>query len=337
MSWWNPFGGAPEPPVPGVPVGFAVNQGPPPPYGAAPTVHYPTAYGAAPPAYGPPAHAPVPHAAPAPPAAPGNVTKKALLIGINYLRTPECRLSGCINDVNCMKYLLMTKYKYEERNILCMTDDQSDPLKQPTRHNIVQGMRWLVMGTKANDTLFFQFSGHGSQVRDHSGDEADGMDETILPCDFKQAGQITDDEIYQLLCRPLPYGVRLTAVMDCCHSGTGFDLPYTHSLNFFGQLSTTTEPMQPNWCCQGACVLISGCMDSQTSADTSALAGGVSTGACSFSLIKAIETSFAQKTTLTYGQLVVSMLNVLRSAPQKYKQTPQLSSTWPCLNDPIII
>ena len=29
------------------------------------------------------------------------------------------------------------------------------------------------------------FAGHGSQVRDMSGDEIDGKSETICPCDFK--------------------------------------------------------------------------------------------------------------------------------------------------------
>ena len=43
------------------------------------------------------------------------------------------------------------------------------------------------------------------------------MNECILPSDFQQAGMITDDEIASLVIHPLPDGVRLTAVMDCCH------------------------------------------------------------------------------------------------------------------------
>jgi hypothetical protein len=37
-------------------------------------------------------------------------------------------------------------------------------------------------------------SGHGGQVKDVSGDEDDGNDECIYPVDFKQAGQIIDDQ-----------------------------------------------------------------------------------------------------------------------------------------------
>src|SRR4051812_6390736 len=63
---------------------------------------------------------------------------------------------------------------------------------------------------------------------DTNGDEADGYDEVILPCDYKSAGYILDDDLYNVLVKRIPYGTRLTAVMDCCHSGTGMDLPYVH-------------------------------------------------------------------------------------------------------------
>lgn len=91
-------------------------------------------------------------------------------------------------------------------------------------------MQWLVAGAKPGDVLFFHFSGHGSQQRDDSGMEADGFNETICPCDYSRAGQIVDDEIWSNLVHPLPSGVRLTALMDCCHSGTGLDLPFTYDM-----------------------------------------------------------------------------------------------------------
>lgn len=37
--------------------------------------------------------------------------------------------------------------------------------------------------------------GHGGSVRDTNGDEADNMDETLVPVDYTKAGQITDDVI----------------------------------------------------------------------------------------------------------------------------------------------
>lgn len=51
--------------------------------------------------------------------------------------------------------------------------------------------------------------------------EEDGYDGTLLPTDFKQAGQIRDTELARVLVHPLPTGVVLHAVFDSCHSGEG--------------------------------------------------------------------------------------------------------------------
>jgi hypothetical protein len=40
-----------------------------------------------------------------------------------------------------------------------------------------------------------------------------------------------DDEIHNLLVKPLPQGARLTAIFDCCHSGSAMDLPYMYSVD----------------------------------------------------------------------------------------------------------
>lgn len=64
----------------------------------------------------------------------------------------------------------------------------------------------------------------GSQVEDTSGDEEDGMDDTILPCDYDKAGVIIDDDLHEYLVACLPVGVTLVSLMDCCHSGSALDL-----------------------------------------------------------------------------------------------------------------
>lgn len=61
---------------------------------------------------------------------------------------------------------------------------------------------------------------------DTSGDEDDGMDETLIPVDFQSSGQIIDDDLFAELVRPLSKGVLMTCLFDCCHSGTVLDLPY---------------------------------------------------------------------------------------------------------------
>jgi hypothetical protein len=100
---------------------------------------------------------------------------------------------------------------------------------KPTRYNLA--MVWLVQGCTAGDSLVFHYSGHGSQQRDYTGEELDGMNETLCPVDFETAGMIDDNEINQTIVRPLPPGVRLHAIIDACHSGTVLDLPWLVKFN----------------------------------------------------------------------------------------------------------
>lgn len=115
--------------------------------------------------------------------------------------------------------------------MVVLTDDQPNPLSRPTRANIIRACHWLVEGARPNDSLFLHFSGHGGQTEDLDGDEEDGLDETIYPVDFKTAGMIVDDELHDILVKPLPAGCRLTAIFDCCHSGSVLDLPYEYSVD----------------------------------------------------------------------------------------------------------
>jgi metacaspase-1 len=55
--------------------------------------------------------------------------------------------------------------------------------------------------------------------------------QTILPVDFQNTGEIIDDELHELIVRPLPAGVRLTAVFDSCHSGSVMDLPWSYKVD----------------------------------------------------------------------------------------------------------
>ena len=154
--------------------------------------------------------------------------KKALLIGINYFGQSG-ELRGCINDVNNIKNLIKSRgFREDSAQMRILTDDHRDGGMHPTRRNIIEGMHWLVSGARPNDSLFFHYSGHGSQKADSDGDEVDGYDETIVPVDAKSAGQIVDDEMNAILVQQLPPGARLTAIFDSCHSATALDLPFVY-------------------------------------------------------------------------------------------------------------
>lgn len=154
--------------------------------------------------------------------------RKALLIGINYFGQ-KGELRGCINDVKNVSTYLNQFFGYKREDMVTLTDDQQNPMSQPTKANILRAMHWLVKDARPNDSLFFHYSGHGGQTRDLDGDEEDGYDEVIYPVDFRQAGHIVDDEMHNMLVRPLQPGVRLTAIFDSCHSGSALDLPYIYS------------------------------------------------------------------------------------------------------------
>jgi len=148
--------------------------------------------------------------------------RRAVLIGINYVGT-EAQLAGCHNDVEMMRRQLLQQ-GFQDSEMWVLLDDGSRT--RPTQSNMKRAMRWLVSGARRGDSLFFHYSGHGTQIPDQDGDEDDGLDEALCPVDYPSYGMLRDDDIFLLLVRPLPEGAHLTCVTDCCHSGSMMDLPY---------------------------------------------------------------------------------------------------------------
>lgn len=65
--------------------------------------------------------------------------RKALLIGINYFGQ-RGQLRGCINDVRNMTAYLVEHFGYKREDMVILTDDQQNPMSQPTKHNILRAM-----------------------------------------------------------------------------------------------------------------------------------------------------------------------------------------------------
>ncbi|CAH2078010.1 unnamed protein product [Thlaspi arvense] len=256
--------------------------------------------------HAPPAPFPYDHAPPGPPP-PVHGQKRAVIVGVSYKNTKD-ELKGCINDANCMKFMLMKRFHFPESCILMLTEEETDPLRWPTKNNITMAMHWLVLGCKAGDSLVFHFSGHGNNQMDNNGDEVDGFDETLLPVDHATSGVIVDDEINATIVRPLPYGVKLHAIVDACHSGTVMDLPYLCRMDRLGKYDWEDHrPPSGMWkgTSGGEVFSFTGCDDDQTSADTPQLSGSAWTGAMTYAFIQAIERGHGT----TYG----SLLNAMRS------------------------
>ncbi|KAH6792760.1 metacaspase 1 [Perilla frutescens var. hirtella] len=244
-------------------------------------------------------------------APPAHGRKKAVIVGISYRNTKN-ELKGCINDAKCMKFMLINRFKFPESSILLLTDEETDPNKIPTKHNIRMAMFWLMQGCQSGDSLVFHYSGHGSQQRNYTGDEIDGFDETLCPLDFEKQGMIVDDEINATIVKPLPTGAKLHAIIDACHSGTVLDLPFLCRMDRSGRYAWEDHrPRTGTWkgTSGGEAISFSGCDDDQTSADTAALSKVTSTGAMTFAFIQAIEKGQG----CTYG----SILNAMRSTIRK--------------------
>lgn len=191
----------------------------------------------------------------------------AVIVGINYEGTSN-QLNGCINDAENILSFLKDEYDFvdDSHHLMYMTDHTLD--LRPSYHNIVEALKWLCTDRVEGDRLFFSFSGHGSRLRDREGDERDGRDEVLIPIDFLHNGgkYVVDDEIRRII-NNLPENSSFFSICDCCHSGTSFDLRYTYKGRQGGRsmiISKDNRYERTN----ANVMVISGCTDQQTSADT---------------------------------------------------------------------
>ena len=140
-------------------------------------------------------------------------THRALLVGVvsggrhGDLKAPP-------NDIGHMKHFLIQHAGFETEQVTVLLEGTS---RTPTKANILAEFQKLVRHSKAQDTCFIQFSGHGGRTSHNL---------HIVPSDFAKAGPIRDEDIMRDLIKAMPAGVHTTMLIDCCFSGTLGDLPY---------------------------------------------------------------------------------------------------------------
>ena len=241
--------------------------------------------------------------------------KKALLIGINYVGTNNA-LNGCINDQHSLRDFLVDNRYFSESEMTLLNDKEATV--KPTKSNILSQFEEMVkFSEKHKDKkevfLFISYSGHGSHIKDCDGDEEDGRDEVLCPSDCRTNGYISDDLIKSQLIDKLYENVKLLILMDCCHSGTIVDLRYNYLENVDNY--TVFGKTKENQC---RVVMISGCKDTQTSAD--AYIKRKFQGAMTASFLSAYDDK------ITYKNLINEMRKYLKRG--NYSQVPQLSSSF---------
>jgi hypothetical protein len=265
------------------------------------------------------------------------MAKRALLIGINRYQIPGADLRGCVNDVKDLNAALVEFHGFKKSDITVLTDAAA------TKKAMQAGINKLVRDSKKGDVAVLHYSGHGSNVPDDNGDEADGRDEILCPTDLNWDDTLRDDWLRKAF-DGLRAGVSFTVIMDCCHSGTntrailppdapvkerylpspwglaavesGRSLPKKVSSELRRSPRATRKTKDivnaslPE-------VLVTGCRDTQTSAD--AFINGRYNGALTFALVEAIRKSRGK---MTYRDLHDRAASVLKA--RKFEQVPQL-------------
>ncbi|KAI0273268.1 peptidase C14, caspase domain-containing protein [Russula aff. rugulosa BPL654] len=258
---------------------------------------------------------------------PGMPVRRALIIGVNYSSHQDLsfRLKHCVKDAYNMANFLRDNLGFTYDDVRVMTDDNQTDL--PTKENILGAMKTLVDGAQPNDSLFFYFSGHATQIKDLDGDEADGLDECICAMDYigddpspnsDTTGIIVDDIMHDLMVKPLPFRCRLTALFECAHSATLLDLPYLYDSN--GVFKPLKHPDALRVLLEKAShadvVSLGACKDNRDAYETP-LGGPLR---CAF-----IDCMNAFDNTLTLNQLIRSVRDYMKS--HRLRQKPQLSSS----------
>jgi len=142
-------------------------------------------------------------------------------VGIDKYTSPKVpKLDGCVQDILDMKSLLIKKFNVPANHFLTLTDEQA------THDAIIAGFRkQLIENAKAHQDalVIFQYSGHGSQVKDRTGNKADGLDSTLVPVNSRDLKgsyfDIVDDEIRELFDELSQHTSNIVFIIDACHSG----------------------------------------------------------------------------------------------------------------------
>lgn len=159
---------------------------------------------------------------------------RAVLVGVGDYLYLDADLQGPVNDVGLMADTLMRR-GVAAAAITVLSDDVArvpDGAVRglPDRVAILDALGGAIAASGAGDTVVFYFSGHGAQAPDLNGDEGGGMDEIFLPRDTRGwnggmgavENAILDDEFGTFTEQAAARGVQLVAILDACHSGTGF-------------------------------------------------------------------------------------------------------------------
>jgi hypothetical protein len=165
-------------------------------------------------------------------------THRALIVGVSDYQLLPARseggsgpfdLEGPKNDVPRMLQLAKQLGVADgELRVLANAGTLPAVATAPTRAAILGELKDLATRSGAGDQVLVYFSGHGAQAPDMEGEEADGLDELLLPADIGPwssetdlvENAITDDEFGAAIEAIRQRGAYVWVIVDSCHAGT---------------------------------------------------------------------------------------------------------------------
>jgi hypothetical protein len=248
--------------------------------------------------------------------------KRALCVGINDYPYDGNDLNGCVNDAHAWAELLINKYGFASSDVRVINDSEA------TKAKVLAALKDLLAGARGGDVLVFTNSSHGSYVADTGGDEPT-YDEVLCPYDI-DSNHISDDEL-RVLFKDVRSGVRLSVVLDNCHSGTatralvgegtGMRTPDDRRRRFLSPALRGLPILQNPWAARPNSekypeskmneVVLTGCTDKEYSYD--AYFNGIYHGAMTYYALQVIRQSNYR---LTYAQLHSRLLGLITDYPQ---------------------
>lgn len=203
-----------------------------------------------------------------------------LLCGIRYAEGSG-HLKGCHNDVINIYNFLKNKYEGSKYDLdfIILADFEGKLCGDidciwPSKLNILNSLETL--RNKGYKKYFIHYSGHGTSQFDWGGEEDDLKDEVICPYDYASSGSIADDTLNSHFLQHLGSDCYVRILMDCCRSGTIWDLKYRYGNGVIDKINA------PEISCN--VIVLSGCKDNQYSYDV--YTAGESQGAFTHCFLK---------------------------------------------------
>jgi hypothetical protein len=184
----------------------------------------------------------------------------ALLIGIDCYLPGQLpggiyypNLRGCVRDIAHVTDFLKSRLNLADNHILRLTasftgaPEPSEPRDRwPTYENMVAAFKQLTETVQAGDHVYVHYSGHGGRTKTLVPEikGPDGLDEALVPTDIhsSEARYLRDIELAVICQHIVKRGIRLSVVLDSCHSGGAVRGVGDVAVRGIGRIDTTPRP-----------------------------------------------------------------------------------------------